>query len=145
MYHAHHDEMSQMGMIGLIVVHPRNRMALAEMRRARKLYTDTAVRVRARAQGTVARLRATGESARYYQAVLLPRRQHIVDNTQLEYNAMEVGVFQLLQAKREQIAAAAGYVDLLREYWTLRDESGPARRRASTAFPAGGCGGGAAA
>ena len=36
--------------------------------------------------------------------------------------AMSVGVFQLLQAKREQIAAAAGYVDLLRDYWSLRAE-----------------------
>ncbi|MEO6603391.1 MAG: TolC family protein [Polyangiaceae bacterium] len=97
-------------------------MALAEMRRARKLYTDTAVRVRATARGTVARLRAAGESAQYYKAVLLPLRQHIVDNTQLEYNAMVVGVFQLLQAKRDQISAAAAYVDLLREYWTLRAE-----------------------
>lgn len=97
-------------------------MALAEMRRARKLYTDTAVRVRAAARGTAARLRAAAESAEYYKAVLLPLRQHIVDNTQLEYNAMGVGVFQLLQAKRDQISAAGAYVDLLREYWTLRAE-----------------------
>ena len=96
--------------------------ALAEMRRARKLYTDTAVRVRATARGTVARLRAAAESAQYYKTVLLPLRQRIVDNTQLEYNAMGLGVFQLLQAKRDQISAAAGYVDLLREYWTLRAE-----------------------
>ena len=96
--------------------------ALAEMRRARKLYADTALRVRSTARGTVARLRAAAESARYYKAVLLPLRQQIVDNTQLEYNAMSVGVFQLLQAKRDQISAAASYVDLLREYWTLRAE-----------------------
>jgi outer membrane protein, heavy metal efflux system len=96
--------------------------AVAEMRRARKLYTETAVRVRATARGTVARLRAAAESAVYYKTVLLPLRQQIVDNTQLEYNAMSVGVFQLLQAKRDQISAAAGYVDLLREYWTLRAE-----------------------
>jgi len=97
-------------------------IALAEMRRAHKLYTDTAVRVRATARGTVARLRAASESAEYYRTVLLPLRQQIVENTQLEYNAMTVGVFQLLQAKRDQISAAAGYVDLLREYWTLRAE-----------------------
>jgi cobalt-zinc-cadmium efflux system outer membrane protein len=97
-------------------------MALAEMRRAHKLYAETALRVRAAARGTVARLRAAAESAEYCKTVLLPLRQQIVDNTQLEYNAMAVGVFQLLQAKRDQISAAAGYVDLLREYWTLRAE-----------------------
>jgi len=96
--------------------------ALAEMRRARKLFAATAVQVRASARGTVARLRAAAGSARYYKQVLLPLRQRIVDETQLEYNAMSVGVFQLLQAKREQIASAAGYVDLLRDYWSLRAE-----------------------
>jgi outer membrane protein, heavy metal efflux system len=95
-------------------------LALAEMRRARKLYADTALRVRSAARGTVARLRAAAESAAYYSQVLLPLRQRIVADTQLEYNAMSAGVFQLLQARRDQIAAAAGYVDLLREYWTLR-------------------------
>jgi outer membrane protein TolC len=97
-------------------------VALAEMRRAQKLYTDTTVRVRATARGTAARLRAAAETAEHYRNVLLPLRQQIVDNTQLEYNAMTVGVFQLLQAKRDQISAAAGYVDLLREYWSLRAE-----------------------
>jgi cobalt-zinc-cadmium efflux system outer membrane protein len=33
---------------------------------------------------------------------------------------MLVGVFQLLQAKREQIEAGASYVDALREYWIAR-------------------------
>ncbi len=97
-------------------------VALAEMRRAGKLYLDTAARIRGTARGTAARLRAAAEGAEYYRTVLLPLRQQIVENTQLEYNAMAVGVFQLLQAKRDQISAAASYVDLLREYWTLRAE-----------------------
>jgi outer membrane protein, heavy metal efflux system len=56
----------------------------------------------------------------YSRDVVLPLRQKVVEETQLQYNAMLVGVFQLLQAKREQIAAGATYIDHLREYWTAR-------------------------
>jgi outer membrane protein TolC len=95
-------------------------VSLAEARRQRKLYTDTAVRIRAAARATAARLRVASDSAKYYKDVLLPLRAQIVDGTQLEFNAMHVGVFQLLQAKREQIETARAYVEVLREYWTLR-------------------------
>ncbi|HSU41057.1 MAG TPA: TolC family protein, partial [Polyangiaceae bacterium] len=52
--------------------------------------------------------------------VLLPLRQRVLDQTELEYNAMAVGVFQLLQAKREEVETARVYVELLREYWSAR-------------------------
>ena len=37
-----------------------------------------------------------------------------------EYNAMQVGVFQLLQARTDQIAVASAYIETLREYWQAR-------------------------
>lgn len=94
--------------------------ALADMRREQKLYADTAVRIRAAARAIAARLVAAKKSAAYYKEVLLPLRQQIVDETQLQFNAMSVGAFQLLQAKRDQIETARAYVDLLRDYWTSR-------------------------
>jgi cobalt-zinc-cadmium efflux system outer membrane protein len=97
--------------------------ALAEARRQRKLYFDAAVRIRSAVRSVAMRLRATAESADYYKRVLLPLRERIVQNTQLEYNAMSVGIFQLLQAKRDQIETARTYVELLRDYWTLRAEA----------------------
>ena len=39
---------------------------------------------------------------------------------QLQYNGMFVGVFQLLQARRDQIDAAREYIEALRDYWTAR-------------------------
>jgi outer membrane protein, heavy metal efflux system len=66
------------------------------------------------------RLEAAAKSAAYYKDVLLPLRQQLVDETQLQFNAMNVGVFQLLQAKRDQIETARVYVDVLRDYWTAR-------------------------
>lgn len=94
--------------------------ARAEMRREQQLYTDAAVRIRASARALASELAATERNAAHYRSVLLPLRQKIVDETQLQYNAMNVGVFQLLQAKRDQIRAAQRYVQLLRDTWALR-------------------------
>jgi outer membrane protein TolC len=95
-------------------------VALANMRREQKAYASTAVRIRATARAAAARLQAAARNASYYKDVLLPLRQQITNETQLQFNAMNIGVFQLLQAKRDQMEAARAYVELLREYWTAR-------------------------
>jgi outer membrane protein, heavy metal efflux system len=97
-------------------------VALAEMRQQQRSYADTAVRIRAAARAVASRLDVASKNAAYYEEVLLPLRQRIVDETQLQFNAMSVGVFQLLQAKRDQIETARAYVAVLLEYWTARAE-----------------------
>lgn len=96
--------------------------ALSDIRRQQASYKNTAVRIRAAARSARARLAAARTRAGYYGSVLVPLRQQIVNDTQLEYNAMSVGVFQLLQAKREQIETARAYVEQLRDYWIARSE-----------------------
>jgi outer membrane protein, heavy metal efflux system len=95
-------------------------VAKAEMRQQQELYTDLAVRLRAMARELATQLRAAREAALYYRDVLLPTKQRIVDETQLQYNAMALGVFQLLQAKRDQVETATAYIDQLRQYWVAR-------------------------
>jgi len=51
---------------------------------------------------------------------MLPLRERIVRETQLQYNAMQVGVFELLRAREQQIQAAIAYVDALLDYWLAR-------------------------
>jgi len=97
-------------------------VALAQMRQEQHRYADTSVRIRAAARATSSRLEAAAKNAAYYKDVLLPLRQQIVDETQLQFNAMNVGVFQLLQAKRDQIETARAYVEALLEYWRARAE-----------------------
>ena len=36
----------------------------------------------------------------------------------LQYNAMQVGVFALLDARRQELEAQAEYAELLAEFWT---------------------------
>jgi len=56
----------------------------------------------------------------YYRDIVLPRRKRIVDLTQLEHNAMVVGIFQLLQAKQNELEARRDYIDAQRDYWLAR-------------------------
>lgn len=60
------------------------------------------------------------DRARYYERVILPLRRKIVEETHLQYNAMQVSPFQLLNAKREQIIAGAGFIEALHDYWASR-------------------------
>ena len=69
------------------------------------------------ARSTVAEARARVE---YYRDVIVPRRERIVELTKLEHNAMLVGVFQLLQAKQNEMQARRDAIDAQREYWSAR-------------------------
>jgi len=95
-------------------------LARAEMQQQQELYADMAVRLRATARDVATRLRAARAATVYYRDVLLPLKQKIVDETQLQYNAMSIGVFQLLQAKRDQVETASAYIEQLRDYWVVR-------------------------
>ena len=71
------------------------------------------------ARATVAEARARVE---YYRDVIVPRRSRIVQLTKLEHNAMLVGVFQLLQAKQNEMQAHRDYIEAQREYWSARTD-----------------------
>jgi cobalt-zinc-cadmium efflux system outer membrane protein len=94
----------------------------ANLARARDQYAATAVEVRAAARAARNHLLAARARADYYRTVLLPLRRQITEQTQLRYNAMQIGAFRLLQAKRDEIETGVAYIESLREYWTARAE-----------------------
>jgi outer membrane protein, heavy metal efflux system len=55
---------------------------------------------------------------------LLPLRERIVNETQLQYNAMQRGVIDLLRAREQQMRAAAAYIETLRDYWLALTDLG---------------------
>jgi outer membrane protein TolC len=86
----------------------------------RERYVATALSVRAGVRAARNRLQSAEERARHYRGVILPLRERVVAETVLQYNAMQVGVFQLLQARRDQVDAARAYIATLLEYWHAR-------------------------
>lgn len=85
-------------------------------------YQAEAVRVRSDVRKAASRLLALEARARHYRNVLIPLRRELVEATQKQYNAMQVGAFQLLEAKQQEIEAGSQYIEALREYWLARTE-----------------------
>ena len=95
-------------------------LARAEMRQLEQLYRARAVLIRSAVRTARNDLLIAAQRVNHYQDVLLPLREEIVDQTQLQYNAMDLGVFQLILARRDQVRTAQEYVIALREYWHAR-------------------------
>ena len=96
--------------------------AVANLRLAeQRLYALTA---NARSQARAARERLLEARARadYLRTVVVPRRQRILYLTQLEYNAMLRGVYDLLRARQELSDALREQVMAIRDYWLARTE-----------------------
>lgn len=98
--------------------------AQAELREARELRHALAVRVRAVTRSTRDRLDGQRDRVRHYRDVVLPARARVLQETQLQYNAMQVGPLELFQEKEQQIEAAVRYIDTLREYWEAQADLG---------------------
>lgn len=94
----------------------------ARVRQATHRVYALAVQVRSDARSARAEMLAARERVKYYQETVIPLRQKITQQTQLQYNAMIAGVFQLLQAKRDEIEAGSGYIESLQNYWLARTQ-----------------------
>jgi cobalt-zinc-cadmium efflux system outer membrane protein len=94
--------------------------AQAVLRQSEERYYAVTVDVRSEVRAASARLLNARTKALLYRDQVLPIEQDLLRQTQLQYNGMFLGVFQLLQAKRDQIDAAREYIEALRDYWTAR-------------------------
>lgn len=95
-------------------------VAGAEMRRITHRYRARAVRIRSAARAARFRLEMARRRAVFYRDNLLPVRERITELTLQHYNGMFASLFQLIEAKREEIAAIRRYLDSLQEYWVAR-------------------------
>lgn len=94
----------------------------AQLRQARAREAELAVNVRAEVRSLRNRLLSARSVAEHYKKVVLPLRERVVKESQLRYNSMLLGVFQLLTARRDEIDAYRDYIDSIREYWITRAE-----------------------
>jgi len=96
------------------------RRAEARYRQATDRYQARTAQVESEVREAWGRLMATRQETELYRDALVPLSRSVVKLTQTSYNAMQVGVFQLLQAKRDEVRAERGAVDALRDYWMAR-------------------------
>lgn len=94
----------------------------AYLRQAQHRLQDAAIHARSEIREHRAELIAARRKVEYYQKTVLPRAESITELTLLQYNAMLVGTYQLLETRSDQIDAHRQYVEALRDYWIARSE-----------------------
>lgn len=81
-------------------------------------YLGMATDLRATARQARARVTSAHARARKFEEVILPAQRRVSEQTLLQYNAMQIGVFQLLAARRDVLEVELARIETLREYWT---------------------------
>lgn len=87
----------------------------AQRRAERDLRAQAEIEVRSAAREAQARLISAHDRAEHFAQVVVPARERVSRQTLLQYNAMQVSVFQLLEARRAELEAQATLADLLAE------------------------------
>ena len=94
--------------------------ALANLRMAEQRLHALTANARSEARSARERLLEARARADYLRTVVLPRRQRILNLTQLEYNAMLRGVYDIIRARQGLAEAARELVMANRDYWLAR-------------------------
>jgi outer membrane protein, heavy metal efflux system len=98
----------------------RREQARMEIIKARDEFTALAVHIRSLARLQRAKLLSARQTAAYYTTTVVPQAQRLLETAVGQYNVMQLGVFQLLQARDRQIRASLEYVTALSTYWKER-------------------------
>jgi cobalt-zinc-cadmium efflux system outer membrane protein len=96
--------------------------AEAQLRQARRRVSSLETQVRSEVRSAQDRLLVARELIERYRDTLIPLRETIVAESQKHYNFMLIGVFQLLDAKREEVNAYREYIEAFRDYWNAHAE-----------------------
>lgn len=98
----------------------RARLA-AERRRSLASAEALEAAIRYEARVTSAELAAARAAVEAYSKALADRKEAVAE-TLKNYNYMLKGVFELLEAKRQELEASSAYIDALKDYWSKRAE-----------------------
>jgi cobalt-zinc-cadmium efflux system outer membrane protein len=94
----------------------------AEARAARARQDGLAVAIRSEVRVARQRLLSARALAEHYRTVLIPLRERAVALSQQSYNAMLIGVYQLVQTKQDEVATYREYLETVRDYWLARTD-----------------------
>jgi cobalt-zinc-cadmium efflux system outer membrane protein len=105
----------------------------AQLREFKAREHALAVEIRSEVRELRTRVGAARNIVESYQKSIVPVRERIVALSQQQYDAMLLGVFQLLSAKQAEINAYRELIESVRDYWTMHAEL---EWRAGGALPA---------
>ena len=108
--------------------------ARASLQQRTAEYDALVVDAHAEVRAAIARVDGARRRAVQIRTAVLPTRRRVLQESQLQVNAMALPVFALLQAKQAEIEAGRMYLDALRDYWVARAEL---ERASGGSLPAG--------
>jgi cobalt-zinc-cadmium efflux system outer membrane protein len=94
----------------------------AQLRISGDLLASRAIEVRSEVRDARNRLLYARQTVERYRQFIVPTREQLVALSLEQYNAMLLGVYQLIQAKQGETNAYRGYIEAVRAYWTARVE-----------------------
>jgi cobalt-zinc-cadmium efflux system outer membrane protein len=94
----------------------------AEQRMSERRLEARAIEIRSEVRAVRNRVTVARQLAEYYRTVLIPLRESVVTLSEQEYEAMLLGVYQLLLAKQSEISAYREYIETVRDYWIARSD-----------------------
>jgi cobalt-zinc-cadmium efflux system outer membrane protein len=121
---------------GTIVVGPRGSIELpifdqrqatiarleAQLRASEQLLAARAIEARSEVRDARNRVLYARQATARYKADVIPHREQVVALSQQQYNAMLLGVYQLIQAKQNEIASYREYIETVRDYWIAKTD-----------------------
>ncbi len=94
----------------------------ARFRQAQRRLEALMVDMQSKVRLAFGRMKFARERVGYYFNEVLPLQERMLEQSQLFYNGMFVGVVQLLQVKQAQINAGQSYIEALKDYWIARTD-----------------------
>ncbi|MCH9625816.1 MAG: hypothetical protein S4CHLAM123_09970 [Chlamydiales bacterium] len=96
--------------------------ARAEIFRQYQLYLDLSIEVQAKARVASAHLLNAFEQSQLYSEQIVPLAERVLDHSIRQYNAMQLGVFGLLEQKQEQLRRNMEWVEHQLDFWRALTE-----------------------
>jgi len=94
----------------------------AQRRQAQRRLDALGLDVRSEVRLAKAQLDLSRHAAEQYLSALLPLRRTVLEQSELEYNAMQIGLYELLATKKAEIETFRAYLDTVRDYWIAHAE-----------------------
>ncbi len=96
--------------------------ATAELSQAYQTLQQIRLDSLADSRSAAQRAEAARELALFHRDVSLPLSADVFDGVVRDFNAMQVGMFELLQSRRDRVDAGRDYVESVAAYWLARAE-----------------------
>jgi cobalt-zinc-cadmium efflux system outer membrane protein len=92
----------------------------AQLAQAQANLAATELEVRSDVRRALSQVQSARQLHHQISSELLPQRRQILGETLLQYNAMQVSNFELLQARADQVEVERDQIEALRDFWIAR-------------------------